>query len=373
MGMDMNREQLPRRRFVQAAGASGLVALAGCLDLGGDGDAEAGAASGGENGDADLPDPEPVDVETIAADPTDLPEPVDWDEPRRHEWHLQTEEHVAEIEPGVTTRFMTYEGQIPGPFFRCRVGDTIHLTFDIPEELNDHVHNVDYHAVYGPGGGAVDTTFSPGEGPAEIEFTTKYPGAHIYHCAPGAHDQHISLGMFGTILVEPEGGLPEVDREFYLGQHELYLEGDHGQEGHHAFDFDEAASEDPTYVLYNGEVGRFADGGEVGPLHAEVGETVRVYWCNGGPNHVSTPHPIGNVWSRWYRDGDAVSDPARYVESATLGAGATAFGDMELPVPGPIHLVDHSLSRVTQKGLLATIDVEGEPDPDVYDPDPEEE
>jgi len=363
----------PRRRFLQTVGATGALALAGCLE--GDAAEETTEENGDQNGngtggDEGLPPAEEPDVDTIAADPTDIPDPVDWNEPRTHEWRIQTEEHVAEIEPGVTTRFMTFEGQIPGPFYRCRVGDTVRLEFDVPEDLNDDVHNIDFHAVYGPGGGAVDTTIAPGEGTEVIEFQTKYPGAHIYHCAPGNHDQHISLGMFGTILVEPEDGLPEVDREFYLGQHELYLEGDTGEDGHHLFDFDGAADENPDYVLFNGEFGRFTEGGEAGPLHAEVGETVRVFWCNGGPNLVSGPHPIGNVWSQWYRDGDVLSEPAQYVEGSALPAGVTAIGEMDMEVPGPISLVDHALSRLVHKGLHAQITVEGEEDPEIFNPDP---
>ncbi len=360
--------QIYRRQAIKAIGAAGASAsVAGCLH--GDGDGGQAAAENGE--DDGLPAPETPDVDTIAADPTDVPDPIDRDEAIRQEIHMQTEEYVAEVEDGVTTTFMTFEGQIPGPMVRVRRGDTIHLTFEVPAELNDHMHNVDFHATYGPGGGAVDTTLTPGDEQAEIEFRAEYPGAHIYHCAPGNHDQHISLGMFGTILVEPEDGLPDVDREFYVGQHELYTDGATGEEGHHSWDADSAASEDPTYVLFNGERNRWVDGGTEGPLHAEVGETVRLYWANGGPNHVSSPHPIGNVFKRWYDQGDAVSDPMRWVEGAALGSGFTGFGEMELPVPGPIHLVDHSLSRVVQNGLLATIDVEGEPDLDIYNPDPD--
>ena len=355
-----------RRRFVQGAGVTTAIALAGCVDaFGGNGEADPPDA------DDALPPAKAVDVETIAADPTDVPAPVDWDDPRTHEWTIQTEEYVAEIEPGVTTRFMTFEGQIPGPMYRVRVGDTVRLTFEVPEDLNQDAHNIDFHAVYGPGGGAVDTTVVPGRDAETIEFTTAYPGAHIYHCAPGLHDEHISLGMFGTILVEPEEGLPEVDREFYLGQHELYTDGDTGETGHHSFDFDASADEDPTYVLFNGEVGRFTANGTAGPLHAEVGETIRIFWCNGGPNLVSGPHPIGNVWSRFYRDGDVLSEPAQYIEGTALAAGVTAIGEMELPVPGPVHLVDHALSRVVHKGLLATIQVDGPENPDLFDPDPE--
>ncbi len=359
-----------RRTALRIMGIGAVGGLAGCLN-----NSEENGNSGSEGSDDStedgLDDPMEVDVDTIAADPTDIPSPVDWDEAKTHEWEVETIEAVAEVEPGVTVRFMTFEGQVPGPFFRCRVGDTVRLKFKVPDEHNRDVHNIDYHAVYGPGGGAVDTTLAPGDDETVIEFQTKYPGAHIYHCAPGAHDQHISLGMFGTILVEPEEGLPDVDREFYLGQHELYTTSDTGEEGHHEFDFDASADEDPTYVLFNGEVGRFTEDGEAGPLHAEVGETVRVYWCNGGPNLVSGPHPIGNVWSRWWRDGDVLSEPAQYIEGTSVPAGTTAFGDMEMTVPGPITLVDHALSRVVHKGLAAHIMVEGEEDGDIFEPDPE--
>ena len=344
-----------RRTVVRALGAAGAIGVLG------------GVASAQDDEERPAED---VDVETIAADPTAVPEPVDWDEPRHHELEIQSEEHVAEIEDGVTYDFMTFDGQIPGPFVRVRQGDTIHLTFDVPDDLNRDVHNIDFHAVYGPGGGAADTTIAPGDGPVEIEFRLEYPGAFYYHCAPGNHDQHISNGMFGTILVEPEDGLPEVDRELYLGQHELYTDRPAGEEGHHHFDFDAVAAEDPTYVLFNGEVGRFTEDGEYGRIEAETDETIRVYWCNGGPNLLSGPHPIGNVWTEWYDYGDVDSDPASHVEGAALPAGTTGVGVMETPVPGPVKLVDHALSRVVRKGLLAEVEVEGEEDTDIYNPDP---
>ncbi|THE64982.1 nitrite reductase, copper-containing [Salinadaptatus halalkaliphilus] len=356
-----------RRTFMQGVGATGAVAVAGCLESSASGTDDEPQATDDDEG---LPPAEAVDVETVAADPTDIPPPVDWDEPRTHEITMETIEVTAEIEPGVTIRYMTYDGQIPGPMVRVREGDTIDLTFEVPDDHNRDVHNVDFHAVYGPGGGAEATTIAPGDEPARLRFQTRYPGIHIYHCAVPAMDQHISLGMFGAILVEPKEGLPEVDREFYFGQHELYTDGETGEDGHHRFDFDASADEDPTYVLLNGEAYAFTDDGQHGPVHAEVGETVRVYFANGGPNLTSAFHPIGNVWSRLYRDGDLLSDPGQNVETAPIAPGTVVAGEMELPVPGPIKLVDHALSRVLHKGMMGVIDVEGEPNPDVYDDDP---
>ncbi|MDG5818882.1 copper-containing nitrite reductase [Natronococcus sp. A-GB7] len=355
-----------RRTVIQTIGAAGVVALAGCLaddrppvDEPVDSDADAADEES-------LPPAEPVDVDRIAADPMDIPPPVDWDEPRTHEITLESIEVTAEVEPGVTVDFMTYEGQIPGPMIRVREGDTVELTFAVPDEHNVAAHNVDLHAVYGPGGGAVATTIGPGDEPARLTFRAEFPGVHIYHCAVPDMDQHISLGMFGAILVEPAEGLPEVDREFYVGQHELYTDGRAGEEGHHSYDFHATADEDPTYVLLNGEVGALTEDGH-GSMHAEVSETVRVYFANGGPNLTSALHPIGNVWSRYYRDGDLLSEPARNVETSPVAPGTVVAGEMELPVPGPVKLVDHALSRVVRKGMIGVIDVEGEPNPDVYD------
>ncbi|QLG60495.1 copper-containing nitrite reductase [Halorarum salinum] len=360
----MSQPSVLRRRILQSTAAAGTFLTAGRLST-------RGRASSRQQGDPpeELPPAEDPDVDRIAADPTDVPPPVDWNTPREHEITLRSEELVAEIEPGATFRYMTYEGRIPGPLIRVREGDTIDLTFEVPADLNRDAHNVDFHAVYGPGGGAADTTLAPGDAPARIRFRTVYPGIHIYHCAVPLMDYHVSSGMFGAILVEPADGLPAVDREFYLGQHELYTNGDPGVDGHHTFDFGGLGEEGPTYVVFNGEAYAFTDDG-YGPLSAETDETVRVYFANGGPNLPCAWHAIGNVWSRLYRDGDLVSEPARYVETTPVAPGTTTAAEMELPVPGPITVVDHALTRPVRRGARGVIEVEGESDLGIYDPDP---
>ncbi len=353
-----------------ALGAAGTIAVAGCL--GGDqpqGNSATTTPAPATDDEEGLPAAKAVDVDRIARDPTDVPPPVDWTQPREHDVTVRTERLVAEIEPGVTFEYMTFEGQVPGPMIRVREGDRVTLTFDVPEELNKVSHNMDFHAVYGPGGGAEATTIGPDDDTAEISFTADYPGVFIYHCAIPNMAAHISAGMFGAILVEPAEGLPEVDREFYLGQHELYTTGEVGEEGHHALDYDAMLAEEPTYVVFNGQPYGFTEDG-VGPMQAETGETARVYFANGGPNLTSAVHPIGNVWSRYYRDGDLLTDPDRNIETAPVAPGTTTAGEMEFPVPGPVKLVDHALTRATQKGTLAAINVTGEPTRDLYDEEP---
>jgi nitrite reductase (NO-forming) len=361
-----------RRRVLQSLGIGGTAAVSGCVS------APDQPASTDGNGTPTGTDPmstspndssggADVDVDRIAADPTDVPAPIDREEPIEHDVTLRTEEATAEIEPGVTFDYMTFGGRVPGPMIRVRRGDTVNLTIENPEDSN-MPHNVDFHAVYGTGGGAAATNVNPGESEA-IRFRAEYPGAYIYHCAVPNLDYHISAGMFGMILVEPEDGLPEVDREFYLGQHELYTDTKAGEEGHHGFNFGDMRREAPTYVVFNGEKYPFTEG-RYGKLSAEKGETVRVFLVTGGPNVTSNFHPIGNVWTEAWPNGALASRPDEYVQTMKVAPGSCFVGTMDTPVPETIKLVDHALSRVARKGLLAEVEVEGEPDPDIYDPDP---
>jgi nitrite reductase (NO-forming) len=174
--------------------------------------------------------------------------------------------------------------------------------------------------------------------------------------------------MFGMILVEPEEGLPEVDREFYLGQHELYTDKPTGKEGHHGFDFQAMTAEEPSYVLLNGEKYAWAAANR-GPMQAEVGETARVFMVDGGPNLESNFHPIGNVWTECYPNGSLSMEPHTHIQTQVVPPGSCMVGTMEFPVPERVKLVDHALSRVARKGLLAEIDVLGEENTDVFDPE----
>jgi len=263
--------------------------------------------------------------------------------------------------PGTTFRFMTFGGQVPGPMIRVRQGDTVTLTLHNATSSKMQ-HNVDMHAIYGTGGGAMATLVGPGESKTET-FRASYPGAFIYHCAvPDFLDQHISSGMFGMIVVEPPGGLGRVDREFYLGQHELYTAGEYGATGHQQFSFDKMILEQPTYVLFNGAVDGLT-AARYGAMQAKVGERVRVFMVCGGPNLLSSFHPIGNVWSRAWPQGALANPPLRFVQTQPVCPGSCFVGEMELPLAEMINLVDHALTRVVHKGALAQIEVKGAANP----------
>lgn len=356
------KNSISRRRVLGAAGTVGTsLLLAGCSAPSSEQPEENKNSSpegGQETVQESLPDAMETTIGSIAADPSDVPEPINRDTSKEVEVELEATEQIAEVEDGVTFRYMTFGDQVPGPMIRVREGDRVHLT--LTNNTNSKLpHNVDSHAIYGPGGGAEDTMVAPGES-ATITFTAEYVGAFIYHCAVPNMTQHISSGMFGTFVVEPKEGLPEVDREFYLGRQDMYTVGDTGEKGHHKFDMDTMNNlGSPTYLPMNGSA-------ETTKLEAERDERVRVFFVCGGPNYNTYFHPIGNVWDTLYPTGSFRGEPEHNIETTTVPPGAATVAEMELPVPGPIKLVDHALTRTLNKGSLAVLDVKGEENTDVY-------
>lgn len=349
-----------RRQFLSGAG-TGMV-LAGLV-----GAARASSGAHAASAAADSTDAPrvllPARTPTVAGDPTRLPPPIRRAHAIHHDITLEAREVRASLADGSEFTFMTWNGQVPGPMIRVRQDDTVTLTVR-SAAANQRPHCVDIHAVYGSGGGATATMMPPG-GARRLFFKCTYPGAFIYHCAVMGMDEHISRGMFGMVLVEPHEGLPAVDREFYLGQHELYTREPFGSSGLLHFDFAALAREEPSFVLFNGMVEGLT-AGALGAMRAKVGETVRIFMVNGGPNLSSSFHPVGNVWKRCWPQGALANAPVNYVQTQAVAPGSCFVGEMQLPVPESIKLVDHALSRVARKGLLAELAVEGAPDPALF-------
>ncbi len=300
-----------------------------------------------------------TDVANVAHDPADLPPPITRTEPTTVQVTLTAKEVVAELADGTTYAFWTFDGTVPGPLVRVMEGDTIEFTL-INDLSSVNGHNIDFHAVNGPGGGAEVTNVAPGE---TSTFTWKalHAGAFVYHCAFPPPMHHIAQGMYGAIVVEPVGGLPPVDREFYIMQGDWYTAGRLGNQGHQTFSQEKALAELPEYYTFNGHVQALT---ELYPLQAEVGETVRIFFGVGGPNKGSNFHIIGEVFDRVYSGSDETFTANEEVWYVPPGSVSTF--EMFLDVPGSYTIVDHALYRV-QKGAAGVLQVSGEPNADVFD------
>jgi nitrite reductase (NO-forming) len=296
----------------------------------------------------------------IVRDPAEVPGPVGDREPRTIRIDLETVEIEGQLANGTTFTYWTFNNRVPGPFYRVRVGDTIEV--HLKNLTNSTMpHSVDFHAVTGPGGGAVMTQTAPGE---ETVFSAKVinPGLYVYHCATPMVAQHIANGMYGLILVEPEEGLPEVDREFYVMQGELYTNEAFGSTGLLTENIEALLDENPEYLVFNGAVGALS---EHQPLQANVGETVRIYFGVGGPNFTSSFHVIGEIFDRVYEQASLTSPALTNIQTTTVPAGGATMVEFQLDVPGEYILVDHALSR-TQKGLAGILIAEGPENPEIF-------
>ncbi len=302
----------------------------------------------------------------IAENPENVPPPISRREPATVRVDLETVEVEATLDETSRFRFWTFNGKVPGPFIRVRVGDTVEVHLKNHED-SWMFHNVDFHAATGPGGGAGATTAAPGE-TRSFKFKALNPGLFVYHCAVPPVAMHIAAGMYGLILVEPEEGLPPVDREFYVMQGEIYTEEPFGNGGLLTESYDKLMNERPEYFVFNGHVGALTDHY---PLRAKVGETVRIYFGVGGPNFTSSFHVIGEIFDRAYQLGSVTSDPVTNVQSISVPPGSANIVEFKCEVPGRFVLVDHALSRA-ERGLAGYLVVEGEENPEIFDAPPNE-
>lgn len=304
--------------------------------------------------------PSHPDMADIAENPANVPPAITRREPATVRVDLETIEIEAPLDANSTYRFWTFNGTVPGPMVRVRVGDTVEVHLKNNEE-SWYQHNIDFHAATGPGGGAAMSTANPGE-ERSFKFKALNPGIYVYHCAVPPVALHISSGMYGLILVEPEEGLPPVDREYYVMQGEIYTEEPLGSPGLLTESYDKLLNERPEYFVFNGHVGALT---EHYPLKANVGETVRIYFGVGGPNYTSSFHVIGEIFDRVYLNGDVTSPPLQSTQSVLVGPGSACIVDFKCEVPGRFVLVDHALSRA-ERGLAGYLIVEGEEQPELF-------
>lgn len=292
--------------------------------------------------------------------PPNVPAPID---PHRAATkqivHMEVLEHDGEMTDGVTYTYWTFGGTVPGSFIRIREGDEVEFHLKNHPD-NKFAHNIDLHAVTGPGGGAASSFTAPGH-ETVFSFKALNPGLFVYHCAVAPVGMHIANGMYGLILVEPKGGLPKVDKEYYIMQGDFYTQGRTGEAGHQPFNMDKALDENPDYVVFNGSVGAIA--GDKA-LKAKVGETIRLYVGNGGPNLVSSFHVIGEIFDEVNVEGGDLIN--KNVQTTLIPAGGAAIVTFKVEVPGSLHLVDHSIFRAFNKGALGSIVVSGDEDKQVY-------
>jgi nitrite reductase (NO-forming) len=316
-------------------------------------------AAAATKADGDQGPPTGPPIHAVLTSPPNVPPPTHRNHPAKVIVELEIKEVEKEISEGVRYTFWTFGGTVPGSFIRVRQGDTVEFHLKNHPD-NKMPHNIDLHGVIGPGGGAASSFTAPGH---ESQFTFKalHQGIYVYHCATSPVGMHIGNGMYGLMLVEPPAGLKPVDHEYYVMQGDFYTVGKYREKGPQPFDMQKAIDEKPTYVLFNGSEGALVGDNA---LTAKVGEKVRLFIGNGGPNLVSSFHVIGEIFDKvWYEGG---THQQENVQTTLIPSGGAAIAEFHTVVPGSFVMVDHSIFRAFNKGALAILKVSGPEDKTVY-------
>ena len=288
-----------------------------------------------------------------------VPPPITRTDPATVVVELEATEFAGMLADNTKYKFWGFNDSVPGPMIRVMVGDTVEVHLKNRKDSRES-HNINFHAVTGPGGGSPMLYTKPGE-ESRLQFKAINPGLFVYHCV-ATHPsilEHVANGMYGAILVEPAGGLAKVDREFFIMQSEFYTRDWAGEGLEYGHEY--AVAEHPSHVVYNGKVGSLVNT----PLEAKVGDKIRIFFANAGPNLVASWHIMGEIFDKVWKEGSLTTPPLENLQTTLVPAGGSSVVEFKVEVPGTYMSVDHSLSRM-KKGAVGLLKVDGQENQEVY-------
>jgi len=261
-----------------------------------------------------------------------------------HDLDLVVEEKMMTVATGFVVAVWTFNGTVPGPTMRVKVGDTVRIHLKNPA-TNKLPHSVDFHSSMVAWNDEM-ASINPGEEKL-YEYKAEYAGVWMYHCgtAPALH--HIANGMYGMMIVEPKEGLSPVDREFFLVQSEWYLAGQ-GQPA--SLTKAAAGAPSPDFVVFNGVANQYKDG----PIEIATGKKVRVFILDAGPDIDSSFHIVGTIFSRVIKEGIelAPGNPGNWGSQAVdLSPAQGAIVEFEMAEDGLYPIVTHAFNFVGRGAL----------------------
>lgn len=256
---------------------------------------------------------------------------------------------VQNLSDDVSRTVWTFNGNTPAPTLRGKIGDTFHITLKNEGTMG---HSLDFHA----GDIAPDEamkTIDPGQ-TLEYTFTAKAAGIWMYHCSTHPMSMHIANGMTGAVIIDPSDLRP-VDHEYAMVATELYL-GDNGGTANAT----KIASMMPDLQAFNGRPFQY----DAHPLKVKVGERVRFWLMDSGPNTAMSFHIVGGqfdtVWDEGgytlIDGGNAISRGGGGSQTFPMLPAQGGFVELSFKEPGTYTFVNHIMS-LAEAGAHGKIEV----------------
>ncbi len=224
------------------------------------------------------------------------------------EWEVIGIEKDIEVAPGIWFPAWTYNGQVPGPTFRCREGDLLRIRFT---NGTTHPHTIHFHGIHPPSMDGVTPNVHPGES-FTYEFEARPFGLHLYHCHTMPLKRHIHKGLYGAFIIDPPQGRPPA-REFVMVMN--------------AFDTNlDGANE--VYAVNTVGFHHMRH-----PIPVRVGEPIRVYLVNLTEfDPVNSFHLHAGMF-RLYKTGTQL-EVFEFTDTVTMGQGERHVLEFTLEHPG---------------------------------------
>lgn len=258
--------------------------------------------------------------------------------PEQRSFTVSVQEKTIDIGSGLKYDAWTYGGTVPGPVLRVRQGDHVHIHL-----VNDMAiaHGIDIHAAQV----APSKHFAPIPGKTDLsyDFDANVPGVFMYHCSAPPMVTHIANGMYGMMIVDPRSGWSKA-QEVTIEQGEFY--GDPDDKGLVSGDSKRMMDERPDFVVFNGVIEKYADK----PIQIKVGQPVRIFFVNAGPNRTSSFHVVGTVFTSVYRSGNP-ANALHGVQTFEVGPGDGAAFEFTVHEAGDYPFIDHAIARA-YKGAI---------------------
>ncbi len=317
------------------AGMTGAITVAG-----GNPDRVGHSGSGFVPGQNAEVEPDPDAPEYVLHDPA-APPIMEGD---THEIELVITEREMTVAPGIVQIVWTFGDTVPAPVMRVKVGDTVRVHLVNPD-TNKLPHSIDFHSSMVAWNDEM-RSINPGED-LIYEYTATHAGVYMYHCGTTPTLHHIASGMFGMVIVEPASGLEPVDNEFALVQNEWYVV---EQAGFVSLEEASAAAPQPDIVSFNGVADQYAEH----PIEVPVGETVRVFVLNAGPNIDSSFHVVGTIFDEVIKEGvhlERGNEGNWGSQAVDLAPAQGAIIEMSFAEDGLYPIVTHAFNMVDRGAL----------------------